>query len=85
MMEITVNISDEAGRMIFARANKEGKDIAAFAARVLEREAKRPNLDELLAPVRAQFAASGLTEDKLSQIVKEERRAIQREKAGLAK
>ena len=84
-MEITVNISDEAGRMIFARANKEGKDVAAFAARVLEREAKKPSLDELLAPVRAQFAASGLTEDELTQIVKQERRAIRSEKTGLAK
>lgn len=83
-MEITVNISDEAGRMIFARANEEGKDVATFAARVLEREAKRPSLDELLAPVRAQFAASGLTEAELTQIVKEERRSIRREKAELA-
>ena len=84
-MEITVNISDEAGRMIFARANKEGKDVAAFAARVLEREAKKPSLDELLAPVRAQFAASGVTEEELTQIVKEERRAIRREKVEKAK
>lgn len=79
-MEITIKVSDEVGRMIFARANKDGKDVAAFAARVLEREAKKPNLEELLAPVRAQFAASGLTEDELTQIVKEERRAIRREK-----
>ena len=84
-MEITVNISDEAGRMIFARANKEGKDVAAFAAKVLEREAKKPNLDDLLARLRAQFAASGVTEDELTQLVKEERRAIRREKAEQAK
>ena len=84
-MEITVNISDEAGKMIFARANNEGKEVSAFAAGVLEREARRPNLDKLLAKVRSQFAATGLTEDELTQIVKQERQAMKNERSGLVK
>ncbi len=33
-------------------------------------------LDELLAPVRAQFAASGMTEEEFDQLIEEERQAI---------
>lgn len=79
-MEITFTIPDEIAKQLFTRANKEGKDVSTFMAKVAEREAKKPTLDELLAPVRRQFAESGLSEEDLTNIVREERRAIQKEK-----
>ena len=50
----------------------------------IERALKQPSVDEVLAPVRAQFAAAGMTEDKLTALVKTERRAMWREKHGEA-
>jgi hypothetical protein len=79
-MEITFTIPDEVARQLFSRASKEGKDVSTFMAKVAEREAKKPTLDELLAPVRKQFAESGLNDEDLTDIVREERRAIQKEK-----
>jgi predicted CopG family antitoxin len=81
-MEITFTISDEIAKQLFSRADKEGKDVSTFMAKVAEREAKKPTLDELLAPVRQQFAESGLSEEDLTELVREERRAIQKEKSG---
>lgn len=80
-MEITFTVSDEIARQLFNRADKEGKDVSTFMAKVAEREAKKPTLDELLAPVRKQFAESGLSEDDLTKLVRAERRAIQKEKS----
>jgi hypothetical protein len=45
------------------------------------REAKKSTLDEILAPTRRQFAESGLSEDDLTNLVREERRAIQMKNA----
>ena len=80
-MEVTFTISDEVGQQLSIRANKEGKNVSEFMATVAEREAKKPTLDELLAPVRQQFLQSGLSEEDLTNLVKEERRAMRREKA----
>ena len=44
------------------------------------REFSASSLDELLAPVRVQFAASGMSEDELDALIDEERRAIREEK-----
>jgi len=38
------------------------------------------SLEEILAPVRRQFAESGMTEEDLTALVKEERRAMWIEK-----
>lgn len=43
-------------------------------------QAMRPALEEILAPVRQDFAASGTTEDELDVLVETERHAIWEEK-----
>ena len=39
-----------------------------------------PDLDTLLAPARKEFAESGLSEDELDALIKQERRAMRLEK-----
>ena len=79
-MEFVISLPDEVGRQLLARARKEGLGVADFVAKVARREAKRPTIDEILAPVREQFVASGMTEEELTQLVKEERRALRQER-----
>jgi hypothetical protein len=47
---------------------------------LLRRDAEAPSLDEILAQVREQFAASGMTEEELDALVEKERQAIWDEK-----
>jgi hypothetical protein len=42
----------------------------------------RCDLDALLAPVRKEFAESGLSEDEFDALIKQERRAMRLEKQG---
>ncbi len=81
-MEITFTISDETAKQLSRRAGKEGQNVSTFMAKIAEREAKKPTLDEVLAPVRRQFAESGMNENELTELVREERKAIQKEKRG---
>ncbi len=44
------------------------------------REFSASSLDEILTPVREQFAATGMSEDELDALIDEERRTIRAEK-----
>ena len=54
----------------------EGIDIVTFAGRALRREAARPLLDDILKPVRDAFAASGMTDDELADLLEAEKHAM---------
>jgi hypothetical protein len=49
---------------------------------VIKRAIFKPSLDEILAPVRKQFAASRMNEEEFDQLIDEERQAIWEEKYG---
>jgi hypothetical protein len=80
-MVLSLSISPEAEAKLKAKAAAAGVDVATYAAKTLERVATRPSLDEVLAPLRADFDRSGMTEDGLTELleqVKHEARADQR-------
>ena len=80
-MVLKVPISPEAEARLKAQAAATGVDPDALAARVLEREFCRPSLDEVLAPLREEFEASGMTEEELIELLetaKHEMRAERR-------
>jgi hypothetical protein len=79
-MVLSLTISPEAETKLKARAAAAGVDIATYAARTLERIATRPSLDEVLAPLRAEFNQSGMGEEELTDLLeraKHEARAEQ--------
>ena len=54
-----------------------GMNAEEYARRIIEIEVlSRKFFDEILQPVRADFAASGLTEGELDALVEEERQSI---------
>ena len=70
-MTLTISISPDAEAKLRAKAADAGVDIETYAAKALEQIAARPSLDEILKPLHAEFDASGMTEDQLSNLLEE--------------
>ena len=81
-MEITISVPKEVESVLAEKAAAEGKDIKTFVEAMIKTQATRPTLDELLAPVRQDFAASGMTEEELNELIESERQVIWEEKHG---
>lgn len=79
-MSTTISIPTELEQKIAERAASRGLPVEEYVREVLRRDAETPSLDEILAPVREQFAASGMTEEELDALVEKERQAIWDEK-----
>jgi hypothetical protein len=65
------------------RAQANGEDVAACAARLLQEALSAPSVDELLAPFRQQVEDSGITDDELNELGQELRREVRPEKHAL--
>ena len=69
-MTLEISISSEAEARLREKAAAVGADVAAYAAGVLERSAKRPvSLEEISGPIAEEFRQSGMTEDELSELL----------------
>lgn len=79
-MEITISIAPKFESVLAQKAAAKGQDIKEFIESLVERQAVKPSLDEILAPMREDFAKSGMTEDELDALIKSERRAMREEK-----
>ena len=79
-MSTTISIPTELEQKISERAASRGLALDEYVREILRRDAETPSLDEILAPVRDQFTASGMTEDDLDALVEKERQAIWNEK-----
>lgn len=83
-MELTITVPDEAKSALEQRARARGcDDVAEYVERLVTTDllAAR-SFDEILAPVRQDFAASGMSEDELDALIESERQAIWEEKHG---
>jgi hypothetical protein len=72
-MALTIPLSPEAQTKLNERAAAAGKDAAYYAAEIVEAAVTRPTLDEVLAPVREEFARSGITEAELTAMIEDEK------------
>ena len=81
-MGMTITLPEELADKVRQEASKRGQDAEKYAISALQKALNKPTLDEILAPVREQFVASGMTEEELTALVKEERGAMWQEKQG---
>jgi hypothetical protein len=81
-MELTISVPKEVESVLAQKAAAEGKDIKSFVEGMITTQALRPELDQILAPVRADFTASGMSEDELEEFIESERQAMWEEKNG---
>jgi len=79
-MTLVVPISPQVEAKLRERAAAEGKGPAEYASKVLEQAVARPSLDELLAPLRQQFAASGTTDEELMRQITKAREAYRNQR-----
>lgn len=68
-MEITISVPQEVESILAQKAAAQGQDLKAFIEEMVKIQALRPSLSELLAPVRREFAESGMTEDELDEFL----------------
>jgi hypothetical protein len=89
MAIVTLQLRHETEETLRQKASRRGLTLEAYLQELAEREAAgangpqapagKPSLDELLAPVRRRFAAGGMTEDELAELVEEARGEVWRE------
>jgi hypothetical protein len=65
LMTLEISINPATETRLRQMAASAGKDVSAFVAQLVEQAAAKPSLDEMLAPLRRQFAESGATDDQL--------------------
>ncbi len=81
-MDITITIEPDVQAKLQQRAASLGKNVKKYLEEMVRTEVLRPSLDEILAPVRKEFAESGMTEDELDDFLNKELRAFWEEKHG---
>lgn len=80
-MDIRINIPAEMQEKLQQRAVASGQNVEAYVERLIEKALSGPpSIDELLAPVRKEFAESGMTEDELDALIEEAREEVWQEK-----
>ena len=78
-MELTITIKPPELTALQQRAANKGIDIKEEVASIIGQEL---HTDAVLAPVREDFANSGMTDDDIARLIKSERRAMWEEKHG---
>jgi hypothetical protein len=79
-MVLSIPISPEVEEKLKAKAAVAGVDIETFVALALERTALRPALDATLAPLRAEFEASGMSEAELVDLLETAKHELRAER-----
>ncbi|MCY7376188.1 MAG: hypothetical protein LH472_09490 [Pyrinomonadaceae bacterium] len=60
---LTIDLTPDVKTALEHKA--KGKDIKQYVQNLVQKQALRPALEEALAPVRQEFAESGMSEDEL--------------------
>jgi len=64
-MVLSIDIAPQTEARIRRQAQASGTDVQTYVSQIVEQAAARASLDEALAPMRKQFAASGISEEEL--------------------
>jgi len=81
-MTVTISIPDDVAAKLHERATASGQDVPAYTSKLVEQTVKSPTLEELLAPVQADFARSGMTQNQLLDFGRELLEKVRAEKKG---
>ena len=82
-MSVVLEFNPDVEDALKKKANAQGSALNEYVAGVLKKQIDLgQTLDEILAPVRKNFADSGMTEMELDELIEQERQAIWDEKHG---
>lgn len=81
-MELTIIVPDEAKVALEQRAHAQGcRDITTYVERLITTDLlAAKSFDEILAPIRQTFHASGMTEDEAETLFAEARAEVRQER-----
>ena len=79
-MPLNLTIPPHIEARLRERAAASGQPVDVYASDVLVQAVSAPTIDELLAPVREEFARSGLSEQELMDLGRRELEALRAEK-----
>lgn len=82
MTQITITLPNDVTEVLEKRALADGESVTSYIESLLKKQVVRPSINEILAPIRKNFADSGMTEDELDELIESERQAIWEEKHG---
>ena len=66
-MSATITLPTDLERLLAGQAATRGVNVEELAIETLRRAAEIPSISELFADVRAEFEASGMTDEELGQ------------------
>ncbi len=82
-MTVVLELKPEVEKALQKKAKDNGFELNVYLEKLIEKDVDRAKtLDEFLAPVRKNFAESGMTEDELDELIENERQAMWEEKHG---
>ena len=64
-MVLNIEIAPQTETRLRQQAEAAGKDVRTYVSQIVEQAAARPCIDEILAPLRKQFAEMGVSDDQL--------------------
>jgi len=64
-MVLSIEIPPQTEARLRRQAEAAGKDVREYLSELIARATAKPDLDEVLAPVRRQFAETGITDAEL--------------------
>lgn len=79
-MTISISVSPAAEARLRERAAAAGQPVPEFVSRLVEQAAAAASLEEVLAPIRREFAESGMSEDELTQVLEDAKHEMRRER-----
>jgi len=79
-MTLTIQLTSEQEARLRERAAKQGQDPAEYAGSLVNKGLAVPALEEIIHPIREEFAASGMTEVELDNLIEAARDAVYTEK-----
>ena len=88
-MTITLELLPSTQRILETLASKSGQDVVGFINKLIEEKIQKTTaissyagltLDEVAAPLRQDFAASGMSEGEFDALIEEVREEIWQEK-----
>jgi hypothetical protein len=79
-MNISISIPEEIAMQLEKRAAESGQSVQAYAARIVVDNVTKPTIDEILSPIRADFAKTGMSEDEITDFLSGQLQAHRREK-----
>lgn len=74
--EIKVKLTPEKGKLLLERASRQGIDVDHYLTKLIDRDLTTLTIDEILAPFRADVAATGMTQEELDQFFKGVRKEV---------